>query len=150
MTGFAMALGPWQCALATDFERLAYKRHGRAYVHDIHISLHVLPAAAGCTCDTVYWRQKDFAQRRTTTSWITHTLQIGKLLPAEHAVVDIPCLCCLGMQTCHAACACTGAPLFPDKAVLLRRRTTIRQYLDRYPEILDERPPPELEGRYSG
>jgi hypothetical protein len=39
---------------------------------------------------------------------------------------------------------------FLDCTFLSDRKTTIRQYLQQHPEILDELPPPELIGRYSG
>jgi hypothetical protein len=39
---------------------------------------------------------------------------------------------------------------FLDNTYLADRVTTIRQYLQQHPEILDELPPPELVGRYSG
>jgi hypothetical protein len=39
---------------------------------------------------------------------------------------------------------------FLDNSYLADRVTTIRQYLQQHPEILDELPPPELVGRYSG
>lgn len=39
---------------------------------------------------------------------------------------------------------------FLDNTYLADRATTIRQYLAQHPEIMDELPPPELVGRYSG
>jgi hypothetical protein len=39
---------------------------------------------------------------------------------------------------------------FLDCTYLADRVTTIRQYLQDHPEIMDELPPPELVGRYSG
>lgn len=39
---------------------------------------------------------------------------------------------------------------FLDNTYLADRSTTIRQYLQQRPEIMDEPPPPELVGRYSG
>ena len=39
---------------------------------------------------------------------------------------------------------------FLDDTYLADRRTVVRKYLEEYPDILDTRPPPELEGRYSG
>lgn len=39
---------------------------------------------------------------------------------------------------------------FLDNTFLADRKITIRQHLQRNPSIMEERPPPELEGRYSG
>lgn len=39
---------------------------------------------------------------------------------------------------------------FLNNTYLADRVTTIRQYLQQHPEILDELPPPDLVGRYSG
>ena len=37
-----------------------------------------------------------------------------------------------------------------DHTYLADRKTTVRQHLTSYPGIMDELPPPELIGRYSG
>ena len=39
---------------------------------------------------------------------------------------------------------------FLDETFLVDRQTTIRQYLQDNPQVLETRPPPELEQRYSG
>lgn len=39
---------------------------------------------------------------------------------------------------------------FLDGTYLADRHTTVRQWLERHPEIMDELPPPDLLGRYSG
>ena len=39
---------------------------------------------------------------------------------------------------------------FLDETWLVDRQTTVRQFLAAHPEVMATRPPPELEGRYSG
>ena len=39
---------------------------------------------------------------------------------------------------------------FLDETWLVDRQTTVRQFLETHPEVMSTRPPPELEGRYSG
>ena len=39
---------------------------------------------------------------------------------------------------------------FLDETWLVDRETTVREFLQAHPEVMSTRPPPELEGRYSG
>lgn len=39
---------------------------------------------------------------------------------------------------------------FLDDTVLIDRKTTVREYLDEFPEIMESLPPPELRSRYGG
>jgi hypothetical protein len=39
---------------------------------------------------------------------------------------------------------------FLDETWLVDRQTTVRQFLETHPDVMSTRPPPELEGRYSG
>ncbi|GAB4822485.1 hypothetical protein N2152v2_009531 [Parachlorella kessleri] len=61
--------------------------------------------------------------------------------------------CRVYLRHCVLAASKLGEPAhsnFLDASVLGDRKTTVRQHLARDPAILEELPPPELIGRYSG
>lgn len=61
--------------------------------------------------------------------------------------------CAIYLRHCYLAANNLG-PIclnsFLDDTYLVDRKTTIRQYLQQYPNVLDSMPPPELVSRYSG
>jgi len=61
--------------------------------------------------------------------------------------------CAVYFRHCYLAAKSMG-PLcfesFLDETYLVDRATTVRQYLQQHPEVLDARPPPDLESRYCG
>ena len=62
-----------------------------------------------------------------------------------------PCACYL--RHCVLAVTKAGAVArdsFLDETLLVDRTTTVREYLSANPQVMDTRPPPSLEGRYSG
>lgn len=61
--------------------------------------------------------------------------------------------CAIYMRHCYLAAKSLGEACFNsflDDTYLVDRITTIRQYVQQYPEVLDVRPPAELVNRYSG
>ena len=54
--------------------------------------------------------------------------------------------CVLAAEKCGDA----ARDSFLDETFLVDRSTTVRQHLAAHPEVMATRPPPELEGRYSG
>lgn len=61
--------------------------------------------------------------------------------------------CSIYLRHCYLAAKSMGEVCFNsflDETFLVDRRTTIRQYLECYPEVLQTLPPPELMTRYSG
>lgn len=57
-----------------------------------------------------------------------------------------PCSCVLAARSMGAE----AERSFLDDTFLADRVTTVRAWLEANPSIFDERPPPALEGRYSG
>ena len=61
--------------------------------------------------------------------------------------------CSIYLRHCYLAATSMGEVCFNsflDETFLVDRTTTIRQYIQQYPEVLDVRPPPDLASRYSG
>ena len=61
--------------------------------------------------------------------------------------------CAIYLRHCYLAAKSMGNDCFEsflDETFLVDRKTTIRQYLEKYPHILDLQPPPDLVSRYSG
>lgn len=61
--------------------------------------------------------------------------------------------CAVYLRHCYLAAKIMGDECFRsflDETLLVDRKTTIRQYMEMYPHILDLQPPPELASRYSG
>lgn len=61
--------------------------------------------------------------------------------------------CAVYLRHCYLAAKSMGPVClesFLDQTYLVDRVTTVRDYLEKHPEVLDTRPPRELEGRYSG
>lgn len=61
--------------------------------------------------------------------------------------------CAVYLRHCYLAAKSMGDACFDsflDDTYLVDRTTTIRRYLEEYPEVLDAVPPPALVGRYSG
>jgi len=61
--------------------------------------------------------------------------------------------CAVYPRHCYLAAKSMGETCFDsflDETVLADRTTTIRQYVERHPEVLLMKPPPELASRYSG
>jgi len=61
--------------------------------------------------------------------------------------------CAVYLRHCYLAAGNNGDEClnsFLDETFLVDRKTTIRQYLERYPHILNVKPPPDLLSRYSG
>ncbi len=54
--------------------------------------------------------------------------------------------CVLAAEGCGPAAQAS----FLDETFLVDRKTTVRAHLAAHPEVMTTRPPPELEGRYSG
>ena len=54
--------------------------------------------------------------------------------------------CVLAAKTVGESCLQS----FLDETFLVDRKTTIRQYLEMHPEVMEELPPESLIGRYSG
>jgi hypothetical protein len=63
----------------------------------------------------------------------------------------LPCRTYLRHCTLAASSLCPEAHAsFLDATFLADRTTTIRDYLEEHPEIMQELPPPSLAARYSG
>jgi hypothetical protein len=61
--------------------------------------------------------------------------------------------CAVYLRHCYLSAKSMGdgcLSSFLDETFLVDRKTSIRSYLEKHPSILDQLPPPELEGRYSG
>jgi hypothetical protein len=61
--------------------------------------------------------------------------------------------CAVYLRHCYLAAKSMGETSFDsflDETFLVDRETTIRQYVERYPEVLLQQPPAELVSRYSG
>lgn len=59
--------------------------------------------------------------------------------------------CAVYLRHCYLAADKMGClDSFLDETYLVDRKTKLRNYLEQYPQILDELPPPELASRYSG
>ena len=61
--------------------------------------------------------------------------------------------CAVYLRHCYLSAQSMGEEClasFLDDTVLVDRITTVRQYLEQYPEVLLNEPPPELVDRYSG
>ena len=61
--------------------------------------------------------------------------------------------CPVYLRHCYLAAKSMGKECFDsflDETFLVDRKTTIREYISKYPAILETSPPPELVGRYSG
>ena len=61
--------------------------------------------------------------------------------------------CAVYLRHCYLAAKNMGDKCFTsflDETFLVDRTTTIRQYVDQYPQVLEQRPPPELAERYCG
>jgi hypothetical protein len=61
--------------------------------------------------------------------------------------------CAVYLRHCFLAAKSNGEDCyrsFLDETFLVDRTTTVRHYLDQYPEVLDTLPPPSLVHRYSG
>jgi hypothetical protein len=61
--------------------------------------------------------------------------------------------CPVYLRHCYLAAESMGDECFNsflDETFLVDRATTVRDYVQQFPEILDTMPPPELVGRYSG
>ena len=61
--------------------------------------------------------------------------------------------CAPYLRHCYLAAKSMGNEClesFLDETFLVDRKTTVRDYLEQYPEVLDTLPPPELVDRYSG
>jgi hypothetical protein len=61
--------------------------------------------------------------------------------------------CAVYLRHCYLASKSMGSQCFDsflDETFLVDRETTVREYVERYPEVLGTTPPPELVGRYSG
>lgn len=61
--------------------------------------------------------------------------------------------CAVYLRHCYLAAQSMGAVCldsFFDETYLIDRTTTIRHYLEQYPEVLDTVPPPTLAERYNG
>ena len=69
--------------------------------------------------------------------------------PRDSGVTPCPVYlrhCVLAAEKCGDA----ARDSFLDETFLVDRSTTVRQHLAAHPEVMATRPPPELEGRYSG
>ena len=61
--------------------------------------------------------------------------------------------CAVYLRHCYLASQSMGEACFDsflDETFLVDRETTVREYLERFPEVLETQPPRELVGRYSG
>ena len=61
--------------------------------------------------------------------------------------------CAVYLRHCYLAAKSMGDECFNsflDETFLVDRKTTVREYLEKHPGVLDTTPPPELVGRYSG
>ena len=61
--------------------------------------------------------------------------------------------CAVYLRHCYLAAQAMGDACFAsflDETFLVDRKTTIRQYLQQHPEVLEVQPPPELAERYGG
>jgi hypothetical protein len=61
--------------------------------------------------------------------------------------------CSIYLRHCYLAAQSMGEVCFDsflDETFLVDRKTTIREYLKEHPEVLEARPPPDLESRYCG
>jgi hypothetical protein len=61
--------------------------------------------------------------------------------------------CAIYLRHCYLAAKSMGKECFDsflDETFLVDRATTIREYLDENPSVLEQLPPPELASRYSG
>ena len=61
--------------------------------------------------------------------------------------------CAVYLRHCYLAAQAMGDECFAsflDDTFLVDRKTTIRHYVQQYPEVLQVEPPPELEQRYGG
>jgi len=61
--------------------------------------------------------------------------------------------CAVYLRHCYLAAKSMGEVCynsFLDETFLVDRKTTIRQYLEQYPQVLDQEPPPHLASRYCG
>lgn len=61
--------------------------------------------------------------------------------------------CAVYLRHCYLAARRMGVEClrsFLDDTYLVDRKTTVRQYLEQYPEVLETQPPPELAERYGG
>jgi hypothetical protein len=61
--------------------------------------------------------------------------------------------CAVYLRHCYLAAKSMGETSFDsflDETFLVDRETTIRQYVERYPEVLLQQPPPDLTVRYNG
>jgi hypothetical protein len=61
--------------------------------------------------------------------------------------------CAVYFRHCYLAAKSMGEECydsFLDDTFLVDRKTTVREYIQRFPEVLDVMPPPELVERYSG
>jgi hypothetical protein len=61
--------------------------------------------------------------------------------------------CAVYLRHCFLASKSMGSECFDsflDETFLVDRETTVREYVEKYPEVLETKPPPELVGRYSG
>lgn len=59
--------------------------------------------------------------------------------------------CAVYLRHCYLAAEKMGClDSFLDETFLVDRKTKLREYMEQYPQILEELPPPELASRYSG